>query len=207
MKKARDMFIKNLHYFFLIGVIALGLMTIVGSGGGDDGGGGDGQTQPQAATEQYVRNMSAYVLIDAINTIYNLYIPGSGGFWGIYGGYKELLDADCPNGGTVSIVGDCSFLPNITNIDFTYTFKNCLVAEEDGIVTFANGSCHQKGMWTENTKQVFYSGESTMNMRIFDPYGQEYARDYVDCEFSISEELSAGDWSYSGFWCEEEISW
>ena len=40
MKKVRDRFIKNLHYFFLIGVVALGLMTIVGSGGGGDGGGG-----------------------------------------------------------------------------------------------------------------------------------------------------------------------
>jgi len=47
MKKARDRFIKKLRYVCLIGVIALGLMTIVGSGVGGDGGGGDGQTQPQ----------------------------------------------------------------------------------------------------------------------------------------------------------------
>jgi len=40
MKKARNGFIKNLHYLCLIGVIALGLMTIVGSNGGDGGDGG-----------------------------------------------------------------------------------------------------------------------------------------------------------------------
>ena len=32
MERLRNAFIKNLHYFFLIGVIALGLVTIVGCG-------------------------------------------------------------------------------------------------------------------------------------------------------------------------------
>ncbi len=41
MKKARNGFIKNLRYLCLIGVIALGLMTIVGTGGGGGGGGDD----------------------------------------------------------------------------------------------------------------------------------------------------------------------
>jgi hypothetical protein len=39
MKKLRNKFIKNLRYLFLIGVSALGLMAIIGTGGG---GGGDG---------------------------------------------------------------------------------------------------------------------------------------------------------------------
>ena len=39
MKKAGAMFIKNLRYLCLVGVIALGLMTIVGTGGGGGGGG------------------------------------------------------------------------------------------------------------------------------------------------------------------------
>ena len=34
MEKVRDRFIKNLRYLCLIGVIALGLMTILGSSGG-----------------------------------------------------------------------------------------------------------------------------------------------------------------------------
>jgi len=34
MRKVKNGFIKNLHYLCLIGVIALGLMTIVGTGGG-----------------------------------------------------------------------------------------------------------------------------------------------------------------------------
>lgn len=46
MKKVRNGFIKNFRYLCLIGVIALGLMTIVGTGGGggggDSGGGGGG---------------------------------------------------------------------------------------------------------------------------------------------------------------------
>lgn len=40
MKKARNGFIKTLPYICLVGVIALGLMTIVGTGGGGGGGGG-----------------------------------------------------------------------------------------------------------------------------------------------------------------------
>ena len=39
MKKVRNGFIKNLRYLCLICILALGLMTIVGTGGG--GGGGD----------------------------------------------------------------------------------------------------------------------------------------------------------------------
>ena len=43
MKKAGTMFIKNLRYLCLVGVIAIGLMTIVGTGGG---GGGVGDVPP-----------------------------------------------------------------------------------------------------------------------------------------------------------------
>ncbi len=42
MTKAKSGLIKNLHYLCLMGVIALGLMTIVGTSGG--GGGGDTTT-------------------------------------------------------------------------------------------------------------------------------------------------------------------
>jgi hypothetical protein len=45
MKKKGSMIIKNLRYFCLLGVVALGLMTIVGTGGsGGDGGGGSDTT-------------------------------------------------------------------------------------------------------------------------------------------------------------------
>ena len=37
--------------------------------------------------------------------------------------------------------------------------------------------------------------------------GQEYDGGNVNCEFNISEEMWAGDWSYSGLLCGEEISW
>jgi hypothetical protein len=40
MKKTGSMIIKNLRYFCLVGVVALGLMTIVGTGGGGGDGGG-----------------------------------------------------------------------------------------------------------------------------------------------------------------------
>ncbi len=70
MKKVRDRFIKNLRYLCLIGVIALGLMTIVGTDGG--GGGGDGgtsedtsSTMPNGETETDVSTslISAYMAI------------------------------------------------------------------------------------------------------------------------------------------------
>ena len=37
MKKLKNGFVKNLHYICVIGVIAIGLLTIVGTGGGGDG--------------------------------------------------------------------------------------------------------------------------------------------------------------------------
>ena len=49
MKKTGTMFIKNLHYLCLVGVIALGLMTIVGTGG--DGGGGGTATTTDTTTD------------------------------------------------------------------------------------------------------------------------------------------------------------
>lgn len=49
MRKVRYEFIKNLRYFCLIGVFALGLMTIVATGGGGGGGAGGGDAkQPEA---------------------------------------------------------------------------------------------------------------------------------------------------------------
>jgi TolB protein len=63
MKKSRKGFIKNLHYFCLICVIALGLMTIVGTGGGDSddengygGGRNDGATQISLPTPGSLQN-------------------------------------------------------------------------------------------------------------------------------------------------------
>jgi len=44
MKKARNGFMNTLPYLCLVGVIALGLMTIVGTGGDGGGGGGGGPT-------------------------------------------------------------------------------------------------------------------------------------------------------------------
>jgi len=47
MKKPANMFVKNLRYLCLVGVIAIGLMTVVGTGGG---GGGGGETPPTGTT-------------------------------------------------------------------------------------------------------------------------------------------------------------
>jgi len=44
MKKVTNEFVKNLHYLFLISVVALGLLTIVGTNGG--GSGGDSISSP-----------------------------------------------------------------------------------------------------------------------------------------------------------------
>jgi len=43
MKRSRIRFTDNLHYICLIGVIALGVVSIVGSNGGGDGDGGGGE--------------------------------------------------------------------------------------------------------------------------------------------------------------------
>ena len=51
MKKTRGMFTQNLRYFCLVGVIALGLMTIVGTGGG--GGGGSKTAYEPASSESF----------------------------------------------------------------------------------------------------------------------------------------------------------
>ena len=58
MEKERDRFIKNIRYLCLIGVIALGLMTIVGSsagGGGSGGGGGEAVASTTTAPSQNIQ--------------------------------------------------------------------------------------------------------------------------------------------------------
>lgn len=50
MEKPRNGFIKRLHYLYLIGVFAIGLMAIVASGGGG-GGSGEGTTLPVAESD------------------------------------------------------------------------------------------------------------------------------------------------------------
>lgn len=51
MKKVRNGFIKNLHYICLIGIIAFGLMTIVGTGNGN--GNGNVYVQPSTSEGPY----------------------------------------------------------------------------------------------------------------------------------------------------------
>ena len=76
MKKARNGFIRNLHYLCLIGVIALGLMAIVGTGGG---GGGDGGTAPPGTCVDVSGTWSTTEVVDdtgcggPIYTEYNTY--------------------------------------------------------------------------------------------------------------------------------------
>ncbi|MBU4312717.1 MAG: VWA domain-containing protein [Candidatus Omnitrophica bacterium] len=57
MKKVRNVFIKNLRYLFLAGVIALGLITVIGTGGG----GGNGTTAGGDTTYQEPDPMSSPV--------------------------------------------------------------------------------------------------------------------------------------------------
>jgi len=72
MQKARNGFIKNLRYLCLIGIIALGLMTIIGTngGGGDNGDGdnGNGSTPntPPTATISSPSDLSTYAYGDNI---------------------------------------------------------------------------------------------------------------------------------------------
>ena len=58
MKKLRNGFVKNLQYFCLIGVIALGLMTIVATGGG--GGGGGSAPPPDLGTAPEITEVILY---------------------------------------------------------------------------------------------------------------------------------------------------
>ena len=66
MKKAGNGFVKNLHYLWLAGVVALGLMTIIATGGGGGGGGGgaappvtySGLTDPAAIDENNAEDLT-----------------------------------------------------------------------------------------------------------------------------------------------------
>ncbi len=205
MKKEVNVFINNLCYFCLVIIIAFGLITIIGCNGSDagsSGSDGDEQTQSQEPSDLEVRNTRAYVLVDSIWTLHNLYIAGSSV------GDKDISDADCPGGGTVSIVGTSSVSDGMNTRDLTYTFNNCVCAEESGTVTFNNGSCRQKGSWEQDEyQQIFYSGTSTMYFSSLDAFGPEYDGGIGNCEFNINEEMWVGDWSYSGSLCGEEINW
>jgi hypothetical protein len=67
MKKAGTMFIKNLRYLCLVGVIAIGLMTIVGTGGVGGGGGETPSNTPPTASITSPTDGSAYTQGDTIS--------------------------------------------------------------------------------------------------------------------------------------------
>lgn len=69
MRKVKNGFIKNLHYLCLIGVIAFGLMTIVGTGGGDGGGTAAATTGSLAITNNSLKTFSvAYLALTTATT-------------------------------------------------------------------------------------------------------------------------------------------
>ena len=63
MKKAGNMVIKNLRYLCLVGVIALGLMTIIGTGGG--GGGGSAPTPTPTTCDNVAGTWNTTEVVDA----------------------------------------------------------------------------------------------------------------------------------------------
>ena len=64
MKKAGNMVIKNLRYLCLVGVIVLGLMTIVGTGGGGGGGGDTPITYTGLETQATITDGNAEDLLN-----------------------------------------------------------------------------------------------------------------------------------------------
>ena len=62
MRRARNGFVKNLNYLCLVGVVALGLLTIIatGCGGGNGGGGYGGKDDPaETARSAFVADLRA----------------------------------------------------------------------------------------------------------------------------------------------------
>ena len=112
MRKARNGFIKNLHYLCLTGVIALGLITIVGSNGD-----GDGVTAPSGTCVDVAGYWSTTEVVDNrdcdgnIYTEYNTYtvtqdgcnitvVPSTGGtFSGTVNGNQVSWTGSYPAGG------------------------------------------------------------------------------------------------------------
>lgn len=162
--------------------------------------GGNGENGPSA---EQVRVLSTWVITDAIWSLHNRYVAGES-----CGSDINKVDVTCVSGGTVTVSGslDCgSDRPEVR--DITYTFDNCAEAEEGGLVTFVDGSCRQQGQWvTGDYQQMTYSGTSTMSMTLFVD-GKNYPVEHSACQYSISEEMLAGDWSYSGLFCGEPFSW
>jgi len=83
MKKTGNMFVKNLRYLCLVGVIALGLMTIVGTGGGGGGGGtststtttGGGTTNFAGGTLDELKALSPNLTFDDLEISGKLVLP------------------------------------------------------------------------------------------------------------------------------------
>ncbi len=120
MKKVRDRFIKNLHYLCLVGVIALGLMTIVGSsdGGGGGGGGEDLGTAPK------INNV---VLYDANWIATASFTIGDYGNFAVYVTDPDLDMINCyitqyyPHDSTTPYHGpDLMSLPSQSDVDMIY---------------------------------------------------------------------------------------
>lgn len=209
MKKANKM-LKGLRYIGLLCVIVFGLMAIIGTNGAEETTDSTTTTTttPSQPSEEAVRNYSAWVIEDAMWTLHNLHVAGTS-----YG-TAYLPNRSCPNGGTVTITGTVTYSDTGSGKmeirDLTYEFANCGCSEEGGSITFINGSCDQNGNWIQDySQQIVFSGTATMNLSLeFSGYQDNQVDvDYSNCNFSISEEMWAGDWSTSGQLCGEFFSY
>lgn len=81
MKKARNGFVKSLKYLGLIGVFALGLMTIIGTGGGEgggDAGGNNGGSENKLSEITIIVEQDTTMQLSSIDgDIYTYYYTGS----------------------------------------------------------------------------------------------------------------------------------
>jgi hypothetical protein len=164
MKKLRNKFIKNLRYIFLIGVSALGLMAIIGTGGGSGGDGdGDGDGDSCAGPVPCLTvnfGNTAYIFEDQLGNLVAVLsdgaIVGVGFFWD--DGQKFIpiglagSVTDCRNGelteGAKDLNGD--FIPdpgeefasvsgNVNICNRTLTVSNLVldgIPQQDIVATF-----------------------------------------------------------------------
>ena len=123
MKKSRNGFIKNLRYLCLVGVIALGLMTIVATGGGGGGGGGDPCAGPVPCLTQdwgltfyeFQEPGGSPLLVTSDGNIHaEAFFNDDGDIIGV-GGYVS----DCYNGDIEE--GAIDYYPPDGNIDYWFT--------------------------------------------------------------------------------------
>jgi len=172
--------------------LLVGLMAGCGGGGGDGGSSGPG--------EKAITSANAWVMVSGVSLIFGETV------YGHPVGAINIIDAACPDGGTVSITGT---LAASASGNLTYTFDNCVVTYGSwGTVTFISGSVVETGSFPfGDGRSMVVTGNVDLKFDNVFVEGSKIDRSYSGCDLSVTYTQIGKKAEFSGNLCGNAVEY